>query len=241
MVSPARTSLFISPNSKIEMKIYKDSKELPFLIYKKITQTGDFLYLIKGYEDGDEVEADPEKLSLLKADLEDKYNTLITEFVYSLNRSSEELTNHSNYLRAVAQHKVYVLALGIIDYYSDLEKALNAYGQTAVEEILKKLEEEVLFAIKVPRSRDLEQLKQSVIDKIHVYEFNIEKYKSIAEKEETTENEEEIDLDKQFINVCLLLETPFPDESKLTLYQFAVLTGLAIEKSKSLEKLNTRS
>lgn len=222
------------------MKIYKDSKELPFLIYKKIMQTGDFFYMIKGYEDGDIVEPDPEKQKALKTDLEQKFNALITEFVFAINNSTEELTNQANYLRALMNQKLHALALEIIDHYHDIEITLAIHRQTAYEEIYKIIETEVLPGIKIPRSKDFDELKQNIIDKIHVYEFNIEKYKSIIEKEVKGDSSEEVDLDKQLINVCLMLEIPFPDESKITLYQFSILIERAVEKSKSLEKINSR-
>ena len=44
------------------MKIYKDSKEFPLYNYERIESTNNYFYMIKGYEDGDEVEANEEEL-----------------------------------------------------------------------------------------------------------------------------------------------------------------------------------
>jgi len=37
------------------MRIYKDSKELPLFNYERMLETKNFLYMIKGYQDGDKV------------------------------------------------------------------------------------------------------------------------------------------------------------------------------------------
>lgn len=218
------------------MKIYKDSKELPFLIYKKIMQTGDFLYMIKGYEDGDEVEADPEKLSVLKTRLEDKFNDLITDFVISINGISEEMTNHVNHTIATLEYNKLTLILNIIDLLIKSNELLN---ESTINKEDESILNELLEGVKVARSPEIKILRQNIVEKISVYESNLLKYKEIMES--SKESEQENDLDKQFINVCLGLEIPFPDESKISLYQFSIMIDKVVEKAKALEKINNKS
>lgn len=68
------------------MKIYKDSKEFPLENFERIESTGNFFYMIKGYEDGD-------KVSLPIEEAELKYKELIQE--YSISKS-EEFRNDAN-------------------------------------------------------------------------------------------------------------------------------------------------
>lgn len=221
------------------MKIYKDSKELPFLIYKKIMQTGDFLYMIKGYEDGDEVESDPEKLSVLQDQLEEKFNNLITDFVISINAVNEDLQNQSNYFVATLEFNKLSVAINLIE---DIQKRIDlAGGITLPEDLQKEITNhisEILEGIKVQRDPDLNIQKEKLIEKLSVHESNILKYDEIINREKDSETDN--DLDKQFINVCLGLEIPFPDESKISLYQFSIMIDKAAEKAKALEKINSK-
>lgn len=215
------------------MKIYKDSKELPFLIYKKIMQTGDFLYMIKGYEDGDEVEADPKEL-------EEKFNALITDFVLTVNNASEQVSDQVNYSIALLEFNKLSSAYNIIDHLNEANKTLGIHGLSDHEEI-KAMIDEVLEGIKIERNPDFDILLEKLNEKISVYESNILKYEEIIKNKENKEEKEDTDLDKQFINICLALEIPFPDESKISLYQFSILIEKAIERSKALEKINSKS
>ena len=47
------------------MKIYKDSKEFPLYNYERIESTNNYFYMIKGYEDGDKVEAKIDTIVIL--------------------------------------------------------------------------------------------------------------------------------------------------------------------------------
>lgn len=222
------------------MKIYKDSKELPFLIYKKIIQTGDFLYMIKGYEDGNEVESDTEKLSVLQNQLEEKFNDLITDFVFTANTVSQEVNDQVNYSIALLEFNKLSSAYNIINHLNEANKTLGIHGLSDHEEI-KAMIDEVLEGIKVERNSDFDILLQRLNEKISVFESNIMKYEELIKNSENKDEKQDVDLDKQFINICLALEIPFPDESKISLYQFSILIEKAVERSKALEKINSKS
>ena len=68
------------------MKLYKDSKELPLFNYERITETGDYNYMIKGY-DGEELEEDKEQQEMLKS----KFNDIIREYSISINAKTNDL------------------------------------------------------------------------------------------------------------------------------------------------------
>ena len=68
------------------MRIYKDSKELPLFNYERMLETKNFLYMIKGYQDGDNVSFDTKEL-------ESKFNEIVQDFVVSLNAKSMDIVN----------------------------------------------------------------------------------------------------------------------------------------------------
>ena len=217
---------------KSKHKIYKDSKELPFYNYKRIMQTGDFLYMIKGYDSGDEVDTDPKELEV-------KFNELQTDFVLSVNAQSEQITDYSNYLIATMEFNKLTIVVNFIDLLIKAQGLLSEQNVTNDPEI-KNILSDLLEGVKVERSSDLKIINEKLLEKISVYESNILKYKEILEKDKDSEAESESDLDKQFINVCLILEIPFPDERNISLYQFSLMTERAIERSKAIEKLNSK-
>ena len=59
-----------------KIRIYRDSKEIPVRIIERIETTGDFFYMIKGYDYGDEPNADVNKL---KKQFEDIFENFIVE------------------------------------------------------------------------------------------------------------------------------------------------------------------
>lgn len=214
-----------------KIKLYKDSKELPFLNYKRIME-GDFFYMVKGYESGDEIDADPKEL-------EEKFNELINDFVIAMNQSSEELTEHCNYMVSTIEFNKISLAIQIIDFLILLNNALSVLNINESDED-NLMVAEVLEGIKVSRNPDLEIQKKLLSDKLSYHESNIAKYEELINNQKKDDGQEENDLDKQFINVCLGLEIPFPDEQKLSLYQFSIMIERVIEKMKALEKLNKK-
>ena len=59
-----------------KIRIYRDSKEIPVRIIERIETTGDFFYMIKGYDYGDEPNAD---INQLKKQFEDIFENFIIE------------------------------------------------------------------------------------------------------------------------------------------------------------------
>jgi len=205
-----------------KLKIYQDSKELPFWNYKRIIQTGDFLYMIKSYEAGDEIEADKQKL-------EEKFNDVVQDYVVSINAKSEEISDYGKY--AAATNEINKLLL-IVDILSGKQKA-NSIRESLGMEIDNSDIKELLSLVKVEKSDDLEIQKQKLLSKVEKNNIDILQIKSKLEKKES--NSEELDIDEQFISVCLGLEMHV-DENKITLYQYGIMVKTLIKKIESLNK-----
>lgn len=217
-----------------KLRLYKNSKEIPFLIYKKIEQTGDFLYMIKGYEDGDEIEGADTVI------LEEKYNDLIRDFSIISSGFSQDMHDHASYLIATMEYNRLTAVLNAMDLIINTSLLLTEHGAADPEEDVR-LVAALLEGIIVERNPDLIIQREKIIDKMSVHEINILKYKEITEKDGNEENPEENDIDEQLINICLILEIPIPDESKISLYQYYLMTKKAIERVKQIEKINSKS
>src|SRR5687768_6952304 len=97
--------------TKIKHKIYQDSKEIPFWNYKRIDQTGDYLFMIRGYESGDEV------YGIDIEELKAKYEAIEQDYAVSINMKNEEIQQYGQ--MAVSQNEVNrcILIVKIIDLF----------------------------------------------------------------------------------------------------------------------------
>lgn len=207
------------------LKIYKDSKELPFWNYKRIMQTGDFLYLIKGYESGDEIVTDLEELKL-------KFDAIVEDYVMTNNAKSEDILNYGRYLSAVNTVNKLTIVVGILE--------LKIKGSIVGLDISQEDIDSVLSLFKVQRSDDLQEQIEILLNKIAKHKNELSKLKNIIDKvEEKTDESEESDLDEQFINVCVGLETGFVDETKISLYQYGMMVKVLIKRIEELNKMNS--
>lgn len=195
-------------------------------------QTGDYFFMIKGYQDGDEVEANPDELK-------QRFDDLIQEFSMSSGEITGEMQDYCNYCIATNEYNritAIVNALDIVIGTTGMLKELGVDCEAENQSIVTQLLEGVI----VERNSDLAILRQNLLDKAAMHESNIMKLKETIDSEQE-KNGDEFDIDDQFLNVFMVLEQPIPDESKLTLYQYSLMVKKAIEKAKQIEKLNAKS
>jgi hypothetical protein len=204
-----------------KIKTYKDSKDFPFWNYKRVMQTGDFFYVIKGYESGDEVEVDISEMEIL-------FNSIVEDYVMSTNSKNEEILLYGRYLSANNE----LNKLSVIYNIILLKQKCDVVGAEISMEDIKS----VLETIKIQKSDDLEKQKEIISVKIGKYKNDIAKIKNQLEKDDP-ETKEEIDIDEQFINVCNGLEMQY-DENKISLYQYGVMMKILIKKIESIKKSN---
>lgn len=205
-----------------KIKTYKDSKDFPFWNYKRVMQTGDFFYVIRGYEDGDEVDADISEMEIL-------FNKIVEHYVMSTNSKNEEILLYGSYLTANNE----INKLSIIYNIICLKQQCDVVGVDISMEDIKS----VLETIKIQKSDDLEKQKEIISVKIEKNKNEIEKIKKQLQKEENNQDEE-VDIDEQLLSVVMGLEMPMPDESKISLYQYGVFMKMLIKKIESLKKSN---
>lgn len=206
------------------IRIYRDSKELPLRVYERIETTGDFFYMVKGYDIGDVVDYD---IALL----EEKFNEVVEDFVISVNTKNIDIIQYGK----LAYSKAEMLKLSAIYDIIELkqkEKILSdKVGLETDTEVLKRL----LNLVKIQRSDDLEEQKNFIKLKIEKYNNEISEALKKLEKNKGEKDDEEHNINDIVVNVELILERQI-DMDKTTLYQFGKLQYFAHKKIEKLSK-----
>ncbi|MBS7112617.1 MAG: hypothetical protein KH100_15650 [Dysgonomonas mossii] len=237
-----------------KIRIYQDSKELPFLNYKRIVQTGDFYYMVKGYEPGDEVEIDVNTL-------EDKFHDLEEEYARSMNMKSTDVVLYGEIAIVTSEFNKYNLLImfieegirihelrsSIIDELNrlfedfkedketmeDLELLLKTVSPDYSEFSLNDVEE-LVDGFKIQKSDDI--YKQKVLVQNRLDKLNNQLLKLKSQVKKTDDEQNEFDIEEQFVNVCIGLETPVNDKH-ITLYQFGKMVKALIDRSEEINKM----
>ena len=210
--------------NKKTIKYYKDSKELPLRVYERIETTGDFFYMIKGYDSGDEVEAD-------KTECERRFNELIQEYVLSVNQKNFNLVEYGNLLSKNNEINKYILILQII---TQIEKSNEIRIKNGLESCIDKVKD-VLSGIKIARSNDLNKQKKIIIERINKIQNDIDEIKKRLNIEDIKEDDTQIGINEKVVSISVILERDI-DMDKTSLYQFALLEQIAYKKLENLNK-----
>ena len=207
------------------MKIYKDSKEFPLYNYERIESTNNYFYMIKGYEDGDKVEANEEELKEL-------FEGIIQDYVISLNSKNYDILQHCEINRFKAELMKFAMARDIISLhirYNELGESVGVGRDNATIT-------EMLRGLKIMK-------KKNLYEQIDVIDRKIDKIKNdILEAEKKLEknnkgNESDADINAMVTHVELILERGI-DMEKTTLYRFGIMQEQARKKIESQNKAN---
>lgn len=241
------------------IKIYQDSKELPFSIYKRIVQSGDFFYMVKGYESGNYVKADIEKLK-------DKFQEIEEDYATSMNTKNSEVLMYGEIAAVTNEFNKYNIILLLIDeVIKCAELRIKLQDQLSeltvqlieeeefeeVKEVIDMIEESslersefnnehiknLLKDFKIQKSDDLHEQRQYVQNKLDKLNNQLEKLNSQMRKNESVQDHSEFDIEEQFVSVCLGLEIPV-DDTKITLYQYGLMVKTLIKRVEEINKLN---
>lgn len=252
----ASTHAYMKKKEEHKIRIYQDSKELPFLNYKRIIQTGDFYYMIKGYEPGDDVEVD---LNILQ----DKFQDLEEEYARSMNMKSTDVVLFGEIAIATSEYNKYNLLLmfieegirihelrsSIIDELNllfedfkedkettnDLNSLLSLVSPEYSEFTLTDVTE-LISDFKVQKSDDIYKQKELVQNRLDKLNNQILKLKSQVKKTDEEINSSEFDIEEQFINVCVGLDTPI-NAKDITLYQFGKMVVVLMNRAEEINKM----
>ncbi len=203
------------------IKIYKDSKEFPLENFERIESTGNYFYMIKGYDDGDDV-------SLSIEEMETKYKSLVQEYVVSLNSKNFDIVNIAKLTQKKVDANMLILIYDMI------------VTKTKVNDLCVKLGQEVdnsdifeaLSNIQIKKSTDLVENLSFIKNRLERIENDISEIEAKLDKPHN--NEDKTDVNIIITNVEQVLERTI-NMKEVSLYRFGIMQDMA---KKKIEKLN---
>jgi len=202
-----------------KFKTYKDSKEFPLENFERISSTGNFFYIIKGYDEGDETEANIDEMEAL-------FNEVVKDYVISLNARNFDIVQHGKINASKIDLMKFILAREIII----LQIKYLELGGIESENI-----NELLINLKIQKKPDL-YLQIEIIDrKIDKLQNDISEAEAKIKKNNPEENKEESDINEIITNVELILERSI-DLQKTSLYRFGIMQNQARKKIEQINK-----
>jgi len=202
-----------------KFKTYKDSKEFPLENFERISITGNFFYMIKGYDDGDETEANIDEMEAL-------FNEVVKDYVISLNERNFDIVQHGKINASKIDLMKFILAREIII----LQIKYLELGGIESENI-----NELLINLKIQKKPDL-YLQIEIIDrKIDKLQNDISEAEAKIKKNNPEEKKDESDINEIITNVELILERSI-DLQKTSLYRFGIMQNQARKKIEQINK-----
>lgn len=203
------------------MKLYKDSKELPLFNYERITETGDYNYMIKGY-DGEELEEDKERQEMLKS----KFNDIIREYSISINAKTNDLLVLGSAEIAKINFIKFTTLLAIVEMKERQNTLRQEMGLPEHWEDMK----EALAQIKIRKSDNLQEQKKYIEERIAMWQTNLDKaVKNIENNKKEAQDKEATNINDAIVSIEMILERTI-DLNKTSLYRFGKMQEMAIKK-----------
>ena len=201
-----------------KIKIYRDSKEIPVRVIERIETTGDFFYMIKGYDYGDEPNAD---ISQLKKQFEDIFESFIIE----LNSKHIDIVQYGKIASATLELELLI----VVHQYISLKIQEIKLSSKINREVDLSLMTEMLSTLKIQKHNDLSKQLELIEAKINKNKNIIDDAKARLADSEKDGNKEKQSIYDILINVGIILEKQLnPDV--VTLYELGKLQELAIKK-----------
>ena len=202
-----------------KFKTYKDSKEFPLENFERISSTGNFFYIIKGYDEGDGTEANIDEMEAL-------FNEVVKDYVISLNARNFDIVQHGKINASKIDLMKFILAREIII----LQIKYLELGGIESENI-----NELLINLKIQKKPDL-YLQIEIIDrKIDKLQNDISEAEAKIKKNNPEEKKDESDINEIITNVELILERSI-DLQKTSLYRFGIMQNQARKKIEQINK-----
>ena len=201
-----------------KIKIYRDSKEIPVRVIERIETTGDFFYMIKSYDYGDEPNAD---ISQLKKQFEDIFESFIIE----LNSKHIDIVQYGKIASATLELELLI----VVHQYISLKIQEIKLSSKINREVDLSLMTEMLSTLKIQKHNDLSKQLELIEAKINKNKNIIDDAKARLADSEKDGNKEKQSIYDILINVGIILEKQLnPDV--VTLYELGKLQELAIKK-----------
>lgn len=207
-----------------KLKTYNDCKEFPLLNFERIESTGDFFYMIKGYEAGDDVEADTEEMKEI-------FNKVVKDYVISLNAKNYDIVQYGK----INSAKVDLLKFYVAKQIIELQITSNYHRTANGLPIDNSIIAELLKDLRIQKKEDLAEQCEIIERKIDKLNNDIAEAEKKIEKNEPEQKQGEADINEMITNVELILERGI-DMEKTSLYRFGIMQDQARKKIENLNK-----
>ena len=207
-----------------KLKTYNDCKEFPLVNFERIESTGDFFYMIKGYEAGDEVEADEEEMKEL-------FNSVVQDYVVSLNAKNYDIVQYGK----INSAKVDLLKFYVARQIIELKRASNQLHEEIGKEIDNSIITEMMKDLRIQKKEDLTEQIEVIERKIDKLNNDIAEAEKKIEKNQPKDKQTESDINEMITNIELILERTI-DLEKTSLYRFGIMQDQARKKIENLNK-----
>lgn len=207
-----------------KIRIYRDSKEIPVRIIERIETTGDFFYMIKGYDYGDEPNAD---VNQLKKQFED----IFENFIIEINSKHIDIVQYGK----IASASLELDLLMIVYQFISLKIREIKISFSLNREVDLSVLDDMLSNLKIQKHNDLEKQLEIIEARINKNKNAIEDAKGklkLNEKDTKAEKQSVYDI---LINVGIILDKQLNPEV-VTLYELGKLQELAIKKIEAEQK-----
>lgn len=210
------------------MRIYQDSKELTAYIYDRIEVTGDYRYMIKGYEIGDEIKCNIEEL-------ETKFNEIIQDYVIAINSKSLDFENYGKLTAAVNQKEAFVFIISVIDEQIKINKLCKLVDRKPIDFVSNLLSD-----IKIKKSKDLNRQKAIIEERLSKLENEIlDLSNKLQPKNEDNDKGDKMSMSEIIVGLNVVLSINI-DMHKTSIFQIGKYMEMAQKKNEQLIKSNGR-
>lgn len=189
--------------------------------------------MIKGYEEGDEIDGDIDEKAL-----KESFDAIEEDFAMSMNIKDQDVIMHGQYAIATNEFNKYNTILLLIELTIRSSEMRQCNKLPESEELNLNAIKDLLKDFKIQKSDDIYKQKDFVKNKIEKINNHISKLEGQLKKIDKESEKSEFDIEEQFVSVCLGLEIPV-DDSKISLYQYGFMVKSLLKRVEELNKINS--
>lgn len=213
-----------------KLRPYKDSKEFPLSSYERIESTGDYFYMLKGYDANPDDEVGVHTQESLKEVFED----IVSDYIISINHKDMDFV-YMGKIQAAKMDKLKYDALANIIIKIIKLKELSEKSGVELEDFGLS---ELLIEFQIKKSKDLNEQLQIINERIETLDNEINENAAKLDKEKE-ENEEQLNINDVIAGVELILEISI-NMQQTSLYIFGKKQEQAKNKIDQLTKINSK-
>ncbi|MCT4085444.1 hypothetical protein HZP35_17560 [Elizabethkingia anophelis] len=213
-----------------KLRPYKDSKEFPLSNYERIESTGDYFYMLKGYD----ANPDDDVEGYTQESLKEAFEEIVSDYIISINHKDMDFV-YMGKIQAARMDKLKYDALANI--ITKIIK-LNELSEKSGIELEDFGLSELLTEFQIKKSKDLHEQLQIINERIETLDNEINENSAKLDKEKE-ENNEQLNINDVIAGVELILEISI-DMQKTSLYIFGKKQEQAKNKIDQLTKINSK-